>query len=401
MGGLGLIGCLGYGWWGLQSPVGTRFPIKAPAATLVQLRLESKMEADIAALLAQLVGEGHYHVSVISQLDVSTERRVTVMQNPTTVTTNASETVAVNRYRTPKTKPIPVPDAPAESMGLPGFNSTRFVTPSSSKKSYSTDSLPGFPEPAQRSSPAPPSSSSPTSNAVPSGPVMDETFGMDEQSLKTQTGTQVLVNETKTEQVVESLIKNMVVTVVIDSDAFLKAKIDKPDLMAIIEKQAVINRARGDTLTISFVPFKPQRWSVADTKRVVTNPWAWVTICLLWGGWLGWVKGPGIIRWWQKHRRARRIQRAHRQHEQSDAAVGSRWHHQDAIVRQQLDEQPEQVAGALARWMVTALESERTGPPLTSDQVGNMSKSGGEQVNQPPVSGLGAEDQIIDQGPMG
>lgn len=398
IGGIALMGCLGYWWWAHQGPLGTRFPIKAPAATLVQLRLESKMEADISALLNQLVGDGHYHVSVISQLDVSTERRVTVMQNPTTVTTNASETVAVNRYRTPKTKPLPVPEAPAESMGLPGFNTTRFVKPSPPKKTYSADSLPGFPEPATVAPAASAAPPSPTPNTMSAGPVMDETFGLDEQSLKTQTGTQVLINETKTEQVVESNIKNMVVTVVIDSDAFLKANIDKPELMAIIAKQAVINRARGDVLTISFVPFKTQRWSIVYAQRVLTQPWGWGSLCIIFVGVMGWVSRGWVFRAWQKHQRARRIKNAHRQHEQSEEGLLTRWHHHDAMVRQSLDEQPDQVAGALARWMVTAFESENAGSPLTSDQVGDVGKSGGEQMNEPPVSGLGTDDQVIDEG---
>ncbi len=135
---------------------------------------------------------------------------------------------------------------------------------------------------------------------------LDERFELDEQSIKKGSGTHILVNETKTEQTVESNIKNMVVTVVIDSDAFKKAKIDKPDLTAIIEKQAVINWGRGDTLTISYVPFKESRVSMDQVMDWGKQWWVkWLLIGVVVAG-LIWRCMPFIQKWVRIYRRLSR-----------------------------------------------------------------------------------------------
>jgi|GEM_PF-1615199 len=376
-----------------QSKYTPKFPIKAPAATLVQLRLESKMEADIGSLLSQLIGEGHYHVSVISNLDVATQRQLSVVQTPSSITTNTTEVVEVSRHRTPKSKPIPVPDTPAETIGLPGFNTTRFVRSNAPPKGYSSESLPGFPEPAS----IPKSNPVSTPNSKEVTPIqMDERFEVDEQSSKKGSGTHILVNETKTEQTVESNIKNMVVTVVIDSDAFKKAKIDKPDLTAIIEKQAVINRARGDILTISYVPFKESRVSMDQVMGWVKQWWVkWLLIGGVVAGFI-WKCMPFIRKWVTIYRRLRRQRQFAKYPSVSHTNWVERWQHQDELVRQTMDDSPDQVVMGLTRWIEKSLDP--LGAPLATDQVDNMGISGGEEMDHPARSGTGPEDQIIDKG---
>jgi flagellar biosynthesis/type III secretory pathway M-ring protein FliF/YscJ len=339
---LGTLSAGGYYWFDTYTKPNTEDlnAQKAGGMAAYQVRLERRIEEGFRHILSKVVGNDHFQVSVIANLDLTSQKEESTSMTPDTVSVDNSSEVEEKK---------PAPDnEPKEaileqSFELPGFFDSSGQ--SEADKGFSVNSLPGFPElPSTTATPKPikaPASAVPVGNGLRS-------MGM---SVTKQTSKQVYYNQSKKEKVVDSKIKNIMVTIVIDEELIEKGVFDKNKLLALLNTLAPIDKARGDTMTISFMPFNKPLINPDSIKNTVVSILALI-MCICTG--YGLVK---FLAYKQKQgaeaKRLRAEEDAKKAHELTlqEAAEIAKHEKDKEFLLQAIDNQPDVVAHSILDWV--------------------------------------------------
>jgi len=245
---------------------------------LYQKTQEERVRNNIDSILRKLLGKGTYDVSVVMSFREDYVQQDVVKRDPQNASETTSEEASkeFQRMRAEAMDDRPVADlsrvVSTQHTKLPGMidlDSKRVVS----------DPLPGFPVlPESTEKPADPLPEKPSLGEIAQPNTQDD-YNPDQKDTnsykKKVEQSRVYYNETVTHTTRPgNRVEKMFVNVVVDSDQMKLLDLSKQDLEKLISDVASIDPARGDELTISFLPFIEKTFGIhqfyAKNRKILT-----------------------------------------------------------------------------------------------------------------------------------
>ncbi len=328
-------------------------PQKTAGMAAYQVRLERRIEEGFRQILSKVVGDDHFQVSVIANLDLTSQKEESTSMTPDTVTLD-------NTSEVEEKKPGPDNDPKEailqQSFDLPGFFDSSGK--SEAEQSYSVDALPGFPElpnttatPKAIPQPSAPAASLPVPNGLKS-------MGMSVTKQKTK---QVYYNQSKKEKIIDSKIKNITVTIVIDEELITNGVFKKDNLLALLNSLAPIDKARGDVMTITFLPFNKPIINPESIKNTVIALLAVIAMSAASYGLVQFIAFRRRQAAEEKLRKAEDDLRKAQETTLQEAAEIEKLKLEKESLLQAIDSQPDVVANSILDWVESFSKHETSG----------------------------------------
>lgn len=234
-------------------------------ASKYQNEVEDRIEKNIGNMLTMLFGQSKFFVSVSSEVDEAKAKTEKITLTPVTVTQNTEEKYegSANSSLEGSSMTKPSADEIRSKLAEMQLNDAHIpiffpeLVPQEKVSKSITQSLPGFPlvptKTAAISDVA--TRSNGTSENVTSANLKNQQKS--ENALRKLTATELIqFNQTRSiTQSPDHQLRRVYVSIMIDQDRFKASKMSQAELEKMVKSVSGFDENRGDTLTLSIIPF--------------------------------------------------------------------------------------------------------------------------------------------------